>query len=214
MIQIRCFDITQLQPGDYEKLYARASSERKSRADRYRRREDSIRCIVADALLGLLPGFVPENLKRTPEGKPYLQDRDDLYFNLSHSGRWVVIAWGNCPVGIDVEQLHMDVGKENIARRYFCPHEQAYVFSAEGEEREKRFFQIWTMKESYLKYLGTGITRPLNSFSVLEDGLGVILHSEFLPDACMTLCTGEDSTNCRMLTPRQLLAVCGSDLHL
>ena len=206
MTQIRCFDISQLQPGDYEKLYDLASAERKSRADRYLKREDSIRCVVAEALLRLIPGFSSEALTKTSSGKPYLKEHESLHFNISHSGRWVVIAWGDSPLGIDVEQLQMDGGKETIARRYFRSDEQAYVFSAQGEDRAKRFFRVWTMKESYLKYLGTGIDRPLNSFSALGDRLGVTLSSEFLPDACMTLCARDDITNCRMLTAQQLLA--------
>lgn len=206
MTQIRCFDISQLQPGDYEKLYALASAERKSRADRYLKREDSVRCVVADALLRLVPGFVLEDLTKTSEGKPYLKNREKLHFNISHSGRWVVVAWGDSPLGIDVEQLQMDAGKEAIARRYFRSDEQAYVFSVAGEDRAKRFFRIWTMKESYLKYLGTGMGYPLNSFSALGDRLGVTLSSEFLTDACMTLCASDDITNCRMLTAQQLLA--------
>lgn len=204
MTQIRCFDITQLQPEDYERLYAQASPERKKRADRYLRKEDSVRCIVAEALLRQVPGFDAGDLEYTDIGKPYFKDRKKPYFNLSHSGRWVVIAWGDAPLGIDVEQIRMDGGKEAVARQFYRSDEQAYVFSADGENRAKRFFRIWTMKESYLKYLGTGITSPLNSFSALGDRLGVTFSSEFLPDACMTLCAKDDILNCRMLQPCHL----------
>ena len=207
MTQIRCFDIYQLQPGDYDELYSKSSPERKQRADRYLRKEDSVRCVVAGALMHLLPGFAQEDLDRTPDGKPYLKNREKLHFNLSHSGRWVVIAWGDSPLGIDVEQISLDPGKEQVARRFFRSDEQAYIFAAEGETRARRLFRVWTMKESYLKYLGTGINRPLNSFSALGDRLGVTLSSEYLPDACLTLCASDDVMNCRMLTPGQLLAV-------
>ena len=206
MIQIRCFDIEQLQPEDYKMLYARASLERRQRADRYLKQEDRVRCLVAEAMLRRIPGFDQEDLARTPGGKPYLQGNDRLHFNLSHSGRWVALAWGDSPLGIDIEQIQMDAGKEEIARRYFRSDEQAYVFAVPGDERARRFYRVWTMKESYLKYLGTGIDRPLNSFSVLSDRLGVNLVSDYLPDACMTLCAGDDIINCRMLTAGQLLA--------
>jgi len=207
MTQIRCIDITQLQPGDYERLYEKASPERKKRADRYLRQEDSIRCIVAEALLRLVPGFDAGDLDYTEVGKPYFKDHSKPHFNLSHSGRWVVIAWGDSPLGIDVEQIQMDAGKEAVARRFYRSDEQAYVFSAEGENRARRFYRVWTMKESYLKYLGTGITVSLNSFSALRDCLGVTFSSEFLPDACMTLCASDDITNCRILLPGQLMAI-------
>ena len=204
MVQVRCFDISQLQPGDYDRLYTLACEDRKCRADRYRKMEDRIRCVAADALLGLVPGLSRENLCTTPAGKLYLKDQPEVQFNLSHSGRWVAVAWGSTPLGIDVEQLSMDEGKEQIARRYFHPHEQTYVFSASGEERERRFFQVWTMKESYLKYLGTGINRPLNSFSVLSSQLGVELVSECLPDACVTVCSEDGQIDLQMVTREQL----------
>lgn len=206
MIEIRCFDISQLRPGDYKKLYDRASPQRQSRADRYLKMDDRIRCVVADALLGMIPEFSAGNLDRTAAGKPYLKDQEQLQFNLSHSGRWVVAAWGSTPLGVDVEQVRMDEGKETLARRYFCSDEQAYIFCASAQERARRFFRIWTMKESYLKYLGTGINRPLHSFSVLTDQLEVHMITEYLPDACMTVCSKDDITNCRMITRQQLLA--------
>lgn len=205
MVEIRCFDITQLKPGDYETLYSRASLQRKERADRYRRPEDRVRCIVAEALLRWVPGYDAGDLEYGPTGKPSFRDPQKPRFNLSHAGRWVVIAWGNSPLGVDLEQIRMTDGKESVARQFYCADEQDYVFAAHGKERGLRFFQLWTMKESYLKYLGTGITRSLKSFSALDSGLGVRFHSQFLPDACMTLCTTEDGMNCVMLSRAQLL---------
>lgn len=203
MIEVRCLDISHVSQDDYDVLYYKASPERKSRADRYLRQEDRIRCVAADALLRLVPGYDQSELLQTPAGKPYFKD-SCIQFNLSHSGRWVVIAWGSTPVGIDVEQIRMDQGKRQLAKRFFCPDEQQYVFEAPEEEQGKRFFQIWTGKESYLKYQGTGINRPLNSFSVHRELPGVMLLTRFFEDACMTVCC-EENIHCRMVTLRQLL---------
>jgi phosphopantetheinyl transferase len=79
------------------------------------------------------------------------------------------------------------------------------VFSAPEEARSREFFRIWTMKESYLKYLGTGIDRSLSSFSVLEELPGVILSNYFLPDACLTLCAQEPLSGVQMLKNREIL---------
>jgi 4'-phosphopantetheinyl transferase len=119
-------------------------------------------------------------------GKPYLTDGEGVHFNLSHSGRWVVIAYGATPVGVDVQELRAN-GLEVIARRFFTADERTYA-----QRDAESFFRIWTGKESYIKYLGAGLKTPLNSFSVLED-LGVNLFTERLDNACLTLCTQEDS---------------------
>ncbi|MCL0028295.1 hypothetical protein M1M88_01070 [Peptococcaceae bacterium] len=38
-------------------------------------------------------------------GKPFLKNTNDLYFNVSHSGEWVVCAIHHHPIGIDIEQV-------------------------------------------------------------------------------------------------------------
>ena len=199
MIRIGYVDIAPLDDGQYRKLYAQATPERQHRADRYLRSEDRQRCIVAGALLRYaLKNKNCAEPSRTPEGKPYIPGREDFHFNLSHSGRWVAIAWGDCPVGVDVETLDMNEGKEQLARRFFSDDEQAYLFAAGTEDRGLRFFEIWTKKESYLKYQGTGINRPLNSFSVLNpEALSVSFRSFRPEDAVMTLCA--QNTECQII---------------
>ena len=204
MTEVRCLDISRFSSGDYAVLYAEASEVRKRRADRYLRQEDRVRCVAADALLRLVPGYREEELACTPAGKLYFKS-GGTHFNLSHSGRWVVVAWGSDPVGIDVEQLQMDSGKLELARRYFCEDEQDYLFAAPPQEQAERFYRIWTGKESYLKYLGTGIDRPLQSFSVLKELPETRLHTHVLKEAFMTVCSKEN-IHCCEVTLQQLLA--------
>lgn len=204
MTEVRCLDISRCSSGDYAALYAGASEVRKRRADRYLRQEDRVRCVAAEALLRLVPGYREEALVCTPAGKLYFKD-GGMHFNLSHSGRWGVVAWGTDPVGIDVEQLQMDRGKLELARRYFCEDEQDYLFAAPVHQQEERFYRIWTGKESYLKYLGTGIDRPLDSFSVLKALSETRLHTCLLEEAFMTVCSKEN-IHCCEVTLQQLLA--------
>lgn len=195
MIHVVCVDISQMSQADYERLYTSASAQRKRQADRCLRQADKRRCVTADALLRYVVrktlSVTKFEIEQGPFGKPCIKDAEHFHYNLSHSGSWVVIAYGDSPVGIDVEQLRrMDDKKENIARRCFTADEQAYIFQS-AENHQGRFFQIWTAKESYLKYLGTGLRRSLDSFCVVPDGahLGVQLHCTSLPGHCMTLCT-------------------------
>ena len=209
MIHVICCDIGHMDEDEYRRLFDASPAERQERARRYVRQEDKVRCVTAHALVRYavekalnLSEFTVE---RDEWGKPHIQGREDFHFNLSHSGSWVVIAYGESPVGVDVERIRMDSGKENIARRHFTREEQEYVFSA-GEENGERFFEIWTAKESYLKYLGTGLRRSLNSFSVVTDGtgLGVRFTGRRLGDSYLTVCTRQEDITFTQLTPGQL----------
>ena len=170
MIRILCLDVSAIGPSAYEKLYNRATEARRHRADRCRRREDALCCIGAGALLSCAVkrhlGLEAFTLAEDRWGKPFIPEAAEFHFNLSHSGSWVVLAFGDSPVGIDVEKLDYTPGRHQVIRRFFAPDEQAYVLEDPGEEGE-RFFRIWTAKESWLKYTGEGLTKPLSSFSVL-----------------------------------------------
>jgi 4'-phosphopantetheinyl transferase len=169
--------------------------------------EDRVRCVVAEALLRQIPGFSPEKLTKTPKGKPCFGDGGAVHFNLSHSGQWVVIAYGSRPVGIDVEKICWDSGKENLARRYFTADEQDYVFGRGPQGCAARFFEIWTAKESYLKYIGTGLRKALDSFSVLQ--INVPNRLAFQPDIGYSLClwSEEERVDKTVISVSELLEV-------
>lgn len=104
-------------------------------------------------------------------GKPYLKEYPEYFFNLSHSGEYVVFACSDCPLGVDIEKIKGErktVSNERVARRCFCAKEQAYIQNGNPDDFAvaERFYRIWTMKESYLKCKGCGISVPLNSFCV------------------------------------------------
>ena len=208
MIHIATVDLTPLPEDVYSGLYRLASQERRQQADRCLKPADARRCIVADGLLRYVLrhtiGTDQVTLARTQRGKPFLPDLPDFHFNLSHSGGWVVIGWADRPVGIDVETFRPREGKDALARRFFHADEQTYLADARDGEWLSRFFEIWTKKESYLKYLGTGIDRPLNSFSVF-DALGAGFDTRRLDDAMLTLCAEDPVCQIIPLTTEMLL---------
>lgn len=205
MIRVVCTDILRLDDAAYRKLYEKASQERKNSADRYRRHEDALRCVTADALLRFACGTDRYAVKQTAYGKPYIPDIPDFYFNLSHSGRWVAIAFGDSEVGVDVEQICTDTDIEAIAGRFFSPEEQRFIQEKPAESRQ-RFFEIWTGKESYVKFLGTGLKKNMTSFSILSLESGVHLHQRKLPgDYCLSLCTTCDDYGFELLDWQRLL---------
>lgn len=205
MITLRCVTLPEDQDALYEALYRRAAPDRKRRADRYLRREDGLRCLAAGELLRRTlerelgsTGFA---VIKEPGGKPRISGQDQFHYNLSHSGKRVVIAYGDSPVGADVQQMHMDAGKEALAKRFFTKEERAYVFEC-PKLTETRFYQVWTGKESYLKYLGTGLKKSLDSFSILSPEISSMLKVRYLEDGyCVSLCSNDP--NCIFLLDDQ-----------
>lgn len=99
---------------------------------------------------------------KSKHGKPFLENLPDFHFNITHSGKLLVIAISDSLVGIDVEAKRKY--STNIIKR-FHPQEIDYIKS---QDSDNRFFEIWTKKEACLKYLGTGLSGGLDSFSVLS----------------------------------------------
>jgi phosphopantetheine--protein transferase-like protein len=56
-----------------------------------------------------------------------------------------------------------------IARRFFTKREHAHLLEWPEALRTERFFELWTMKESYIKLKGAGLSLPLSSFDVLDE---------------------------------------------
>jgi 4'-phosphopantetheinyl transferase len=89
-----------------------------------------------------------------------------LRFNLSHSGGMVACAVGRrTDIGIDVEDPDREVNHLEIGERFFAEAEILALRRASAERRSEVFFQLWTLKESYIKALGLGLSLPLSSFA-------------------------------------------------
>ena len=114
---------------------------------------------------------------KTTKGKPYLEN-SSIHFNLTHSGEWVVLAIADIDVGIDVEKFRQV--NYRIAIRFFSKEENELLEQLEGTEKLKLFFDFWTLKESYLKLLGTGLTKSLSSFSVIKNNNNFTLKEDIV----------------------------------
>lgn len=98
------------------------------------------------------------------EGKPYLTECN-LQFNLSHSGEYLLLAVGEVPLGVDIENITKI--RPKVTKKYFSDSEQDQV----AKEGENAFFEIWTKKESYVKYTGEGI-KGLGTSTVFPQTVG------------------------------------------
>ncbi len=151
-----------------ERLLPFTAEEKQARIRRFYRWEDSLRTLFADLLIRHI--IMQETNLKNEEisfsanryGKPRLDNLPDFHFNLSHSGVWVVCAVDNQPVGIDVEKIApIDL---DISKNYFSKDEHQDLLSK--TDKISYFFTLWTLKESYIKIVGKGLSLPLNSFSI------------------------------------------------
>ena len=119
-------------------------------------------------------------IAKNDHGKPYFENLPDFHFNVSHSGDLKVLVVSRKNIGVDVEKLR-EVSL-SVAKR-FCDQERNYVNQTDSLNR---FFEVWTKKEAYLKYLGTGISGGLDSLNVLASDIPIktIPFGEYLISVC------------------------------
>jgi 4'-phosphopantetheinyl transferase len=108
-------------------------------------------------------------------GKPsiaaeYTQARG-VEFNLSHTEGVVVLGVTRGRVlGVDVENVRAREVDLETADRFLAPAELAALRALPSQQQQRRFFDYWTLKESYVKARGMGLSIPLGSFAFcLED---------------------------------------------
>ena len=94
-------------------------------------------------------------------GKPYLAERPEVCFNLSHSDGIAACIVSEHECGIDCEKVREY--RPNVVRRVFSPAEQELLEAAPECERDLLFFRLWTLKEAFVKAVGRGISYPMSS---------------------------------------------------
>ena len=126
------------------------------------------------------------SLFENPYGKPYLCSKEK-YFSLSHTKGIAVCAVSDQEVGADTEEW-MEA-KMKIAERFFHPDEILWLKAQ--ADINTAFTRLWTRKESYVKLIGEGLSRPLNSFCAIESDPSqhMIFHETEVRDYCITVCS-------------------------
>ena len=89
-----------------------------------------------------------------------------LRFNISHTKNLIICAVTlEDDIGCDVENTGRSNDVLAIAERYFSPTESKELFTLPVAQQRNRFFDYWTLKESYIKAWGLGLAIPLKDFS-------------------------------------------------
>ncbi|MDP4536987.1 4'-phosphopantetheinyl transferase superfamily protein [Alkalimonas collagenimarina] len=127
------------------------------------------RALVRSTLSRYCPYIAPHQwqFKRNRFGKPAIMNHLNipLYFNLSHTkGAVVLVVHCEGEVGVDIEWIHRREKLTEIATRYFTQHEIKTLQALDPVTRRHYFYQLWTLKEAYIKACGQGMSLPLNQF--------------------------------------------------
>lgn len=158
-------------PLQNQRLLELVSPERREKVIRYRMPDDRKRSLGAGIILRRIlqeNGLSESDLQYSENEKPVA---DQAFFNVSHAGDYVVGVSSDCEVGCDIEKIRK--APVEIAQRHFLETESAYIQAA--PDRDKAFFTLWTLKESYMKMTGKGMSLPLDSFEILRTGDGFVL---------------------------------------
>ncbi len=119
---------------------------------------------ILGEVLDINPGEV--QLAYGAHGKPLLPG-DELTFNLSHSGhRALVAVAAGGRVGVDIEQRQVRRPFQQLSRRFFSEAEDRWLRALPAPARAEGFYRAWTLKESYLKAIGTGLAFSSRGFTL------------------------------------------------
>lgn len=142
--------------------------ERKNKALQFRQEIDKKNCIVSYLLLiyGIKKkfGIQMPRIECGDNGKPYLPDLPEIYFNISHCKKGCICGIADAPIGVDVQEIRpfsLQIAK-------YCCTKKELELLFQSEEPARLFTKMWVMKESYLKMLGRGITTKLNDVDTTE----------------------------------------------
>ena len=168
--------------------------------------------------IDLIPKQLEDLLPKAEGRKPFLEGYPQVHFNISHCDGMAACAISGSPVGVDIENPRPI--SDALIRKVLTKQEREFFAQKvlDQASREAWFFRFWTLKESYLKYTGEGLSRKLNSFSfTFQDRVerrsgaddawdtaedagkiicsepGTFMHQWTLPDnIILSACCGED----------------------
>lgn len=152
-------------PRNYRQALSCLSVERRKKLEHLKMQDDRIRCVAAGYLLHRVLAKRGIDAAKAAYsygdfGKPYLAD-NSYFFSLSHAGDVAMCSVSDCfEVGCDIE-CNVNL---KIASRFFAKDE---IVALQASDRpEETFLRIWTLKESFIKRSGKGLSTPLTSFGI------------------------------------------------
>lgn len=171
------FDADVRTPGLLDAYRGLLTDEERARGqrfyfERHRRQFLITRALVRTVLSRYFPAVGPEDWRfsANDHGRPAISNNDEaatsVSFNLSHTDGLVLCGVSATPdLGVDIESVERRDTSFDVADRFFSRQEAAALRAGSPQRRRDGFFHYWTLKESYIKARGKGLSIPLDRFS-------------------------------------------------
>lgn len=143
-------------------LLKNISDSQKEKALKFKNEKDQIRSLLSSYFVNQLS---KEEILKNEMGKPYFSNGP--FFNVSHSGKYVMMAVANKEVGVDIEE---NIEKNmDILLRIFNEAEAKMI------KEHADFYYLWCAKESLIKCIGSSVSHikevpslPLNGLKTFK----------------------------------------------
>jgi 4'-phosphopantetheinyl transferase len=167
----------------FGRIYPHINPERRKHIDSFLHVEDALRSLAGEWLTRFVLSeklhldLFEIMIDHGKNGKPFLNSPTGLHFNISHSEDWSVCAVSTLTVGIDIEMIKpIDL---SIAKDCFTANEYERMTGfADRTEQLDYFYTIWTIKESYLKAIGSGFSKAPDSFESTINNNQILLTGD------------------------------------
>lgn len=151
----------------HHSLLKSLSEEQKQKALRFKHEKDQIRSILSSCLINKLS---KEEVKRNENGKPYFENGP--YFNISHSGDYVMMAVSSKEIGLDIEE---NVPKDMTMLIKLFNEAEAKMINEHAD-----FYYLWCAKESLIKCMGSSINKIKEIPSLPLNGLKTFKGKDYM----------------------------------
>ena len=147
-------------------LLKNVSESQKEKALRFKHDKDQLRSLLSSYFKNQLS---KEEIKHNEMGKPYFENGP--YFNISHSGKYVVMAVSNKEIGVDIE--------ENVPKDWSMLIKIFNEVEAKMIKEHQDFYYLWCAKESLIKCRGSSINKIRDVPSLPFNGVKVYKGEEY-----------------------------------
>lgn len=153
--------IPELTQKDFDALLPIVSPDKQERIKQFHFFRDARNCLLGEILARVeICHFTDLSMKQidfsvNKYGKPFVIGKPSIQFNISHAGHYIACAISDEPVGVDIELIK--TADMQIAKRFFTADETSYIMDG---QQNTRFYEVWTKKESRIKWEGKGLHKP------------------------------------------------------
>lgn len=166
-------------------LYPFLNAEERAQHQRFippeKRHEYLVTRVLLRTVLGEALGVAPEAVRfvRNAWGRPELPTPALFRFNVSHTeGLVVCLVSSEYEVGVDTELLSQGPTALHLASKMFASKELNELTALPVEAQAQRAIALWTLKESYIKARGMGLSLALDGFAFRFEESGIHLEVE------------------------------------